>query len=83
MYEIIYSRKFLKAYPKILKSGVLKNKMARVKTVIDCLTEGKVLPLIYRDHMLLGNIYGYCECHILPDLLLFTLWMQRTASLNS
>ena len=38
--------------------------------VIDMLSKGISLPEKYQNHPLRGNLKGYYDCHILPDLVL-------------
>ena len=38
--------------------------------VIDSLSKGETLPKKYKNHPLKGNLKGYFDCHILPDLVL-------------
>ena len=44
-----------------------------LKEAISILATGGALPERYRDHALTGNLSGFRECHILPDLLLVYL----------
>jgi mRNA interferase YafQ len=42
--------------------------------VLNCLLNGLTLPEKYRDHPLKGNLKGFRDCHIKPDLvLLYTI----------
>jgi len=41
-----------------------------VTDVIDMLSKGEVLPEKYKNHPLKGNLKGYYDCHVLPDLVL-------------
>ncbi|GDY89574.1 type II toxin-antitoxin system YafQ family toxin [Bifidobacterium longum subsp. infantis] len=43
------------------------------KQVVSILSEGGTLPDRYHDHALTGNMTGFRECHITPDLLLVYL----------
>ncbi len=38
--------------------------------VIHCLLNDENLPLKYKDHALSGNLKGFRDCHIKPDLVL-------------
>ena len=38
--------------------------------VLNCLTNGAVIPEKYKDHALTGNYSGFRDCHIKPDLVL-------------
>ena len=44
--------------------------MKLVTDVIDMLAKGETLPEKYKNHPLKGNLKGYYDCHILPDLVL-------------
>ena len=44
--------------------------MEELRKVTDLLQEGVTLPEKYRDHSLIGNYKGFCECHINHDWLL-------------
>jgi mRNA interferase YafQ len=48
--------------------------LAKLKTAIDLLIDGEVLPPRYKDHPLRGNFAGSRDCHIEPDwILIYTL----------
>ncbi|MES1966145.1 type II toxin-antitoxin system YafQ family toxin [Psychrobacter sp. AH5] len=38
--------------------------------VLYCLVKNKPLPPKYRDHALTGNLKGFRDCHVKPDLVL-------------
>ena len=38
--------------------------------VLYCLVKDEALPVKYRDHALTGNLKGYRDCHVKPDLVL-------------
>ena len=44
--------------------------MKLITDVIDMLSKGKTLPEKYKNHPLKGELKGYYDCHILPDLVL-------------
>ena len=50
-----------------------KKDLSLLKEAISILATGGALPERYRDHALTGNLSGFRECHILPDLLLVYL----------
>lgn len=68
MYEVVYVRRFKKAYKRLLKSGSFDDN--GLQKVYLLLKEKKELPYFYRDHALKGDFEGYRECHIESDLLL-------------
>ncbi len=41
-----------------------------LEEVIISLVNGRSLAPHHRDHTLIGNWFGFCECHIQPDWLL-------------
>ena len=67
MLTIRYQTAFKKDYKRIKKRGY---KMKRLETVIEILAEGRELPLVYKDHELIGDFAGCRECHIESDWLL-------------
>ena len=44
--------------------------MQLITDVIDMLSKGEKLPEKYKNHPLKGELKGYYDCHILPDLVL-------------
>lgn len=44
--------------------------MKLLTDVIDILSKGETLPEKYKNHPLKGNLKGYYDCHVLPDLVL-------------
>lgn len=44
--------------------------MQLITDVIDMLSKGETLPAKYRNHPLKGELNGYYDCHVLPDLVL-------------
>jgi mRNA interferase YafQ len=48
--------------------------LAKLRTVLELLIDGGVLPAQYKDHPLRGNFAGSRDCHIEPDwVLIYTL----------
>lgn len=68
MYEKVYSRRFNTSLRKILRSGRISSET--IETPIEIIASGKPLDRKYRDHALSGDLKGYRECHIKPDVLL-------------
>jgi mRNA interferase YafQ len=53
--------------------------LSKLRTVMDLLIEGGVLPPEYKDHPLRGNFAGSRDCHIEPDwVLIYTLTEKNT-----
>lgn len=71
MYRIYRTAKFEKSYKRLIRSGAFK-KLAKTSltTAIGIIARGATLPQKYKDHALIGNFFGYRECHIRGDLLL-------------
>ena len=44
--------------------------MKLITDVIDMLSKGEPLPEKYKNHPLKGELKGYYDCHVLPDLVL-------------
>ena len=67
MLKLKTTTRFEKDYKKALKSGKDVSRLKRVMTWIAC---EQVLPSELRDHKLVGNYQGRCECHLASDWLL-------------
>ena len=70
MYEVKLTTAFKKSYKLMQKRGW---NMNALDEVIDILRQGRALDEKYHDHALIGNFYGFRECHIKPDWLLIYL----------
>lgn len=68
MYLIRATRKYRKAYRRILKRGEVGED--EIAIIVDSLAAGETLDQRFRDHKLTGEFTGSRECHIRPDLLL-------------
>jgi mRNA interferase YafQ len=67
-YEVVYSKRFLKSLIRVKQwRGFRAERLREVITVLSC---GEVLHERYRDHALKGDLVGFRECHIAPDILL-------------
>ena len=44
--------------------------MKLITDVIDMLSQVETLPKKYKNHPLKGELNGYYDCHVLPDLVL-------------
>lgn len=67
MRKIKYHSAFKKDLKRIKKRGY---DIKLLETVILLLLQEKELPLLYKDHNLIGNQKGFRECHITPDWIL-------------
>lgn len=64
-YNINYAKSFIKDYKKLqTKEKDLTDE------IIDKLANDEILEPKHNDHALSGNLQGFRECHIKPDLLL-------------
>ena len=68
MYVTYYSRLFKRSVKKILRSGKVSRE--EIEFVISKLAAGDTLDRRYFDHALIGDMAGYRDCHIRPDILL-------------
>ncbi|MFH0840756.1 MAG: type II toxin-antitoxin system YafQ family toxin [bacterium] len=68
MYKITWSKRFKKQFQKISKNPLFKRDI--FEAIVNSLAHGKELDIKYHDHGLKGDLSGYRECHIQPDVLL-------------
>jgi len=66
--NVFRSKTFEKSLKKILSGGKISVK--EIEQTIEMLALDEKLPLALRDHALKGELQGYRECHIRPDVLL-------------
>lgn len=77
------STQFRRDIKRLKRQGV---DLAKLKAVINQLVAQSPLSETNRDHLLVGNWKGFCECHIQPDWLLIyrvedeELQLARTGS---
>lgn len=64
-YNIKYATKFKKHYKKLNAKD-----QQEARAVINRLANDEILEIKYRDHALQGDLIGFRECHLKPDLLL-------------
>ena len=64
-YKIELSNRFKKHFKKIKNQD-----RAIFYKVVEKLANNEQLEIKYRDHALQGNLIGFRECHLKPDLLL-------------
>ena len=67
MYRIEVINKFKQSLKKLRKGGI---NLKPINDVINILSKGEILPTKYKNHPLRGNLKGYYDCHVLPDLVL-------------
>ena len=67
-YSIVETRTYRKSVKRYTRSGKFSRK--KLEGIIDLLASDKKIPKKYKDHELSGNMKGFRECHIEPDLLL-------------
>ncbi len=71
MKSVSETNQFLKDIKRMLKRG---KDLAKMKRIINLLSQGEKLPPKYRDHPLIGPWQGARDCHIEPDwLLIYTM----------
>ena len=68
MLSIKTTQGYRKALRKLVRSGQFN--ITKLEKVIDTLIQGKKLPKSNKDHNLSGDLKGFRECHIQPDILL-------------
>jgi mRNA interferase YafQ len=79
MYEIVYTRKFLKDFKRHSKTGL--NFKGKLNEVIELLGSNIPLGVKHKDHKLNGEWEGYRECHVLFDLLLVYKYYEKHVEL--
>ena len=67
MYQIVYTNRMKKDVRRAKKRG---KDISKLIDVLKLLQRGEVLPEIYFDHQLNGDLKDFRECHIEPDWLL-------------
>lgn len=65
---VIRRKRYLRSLKRILASGRVANE--EIEEVVNLIAGGGKLPSSYNEHLLVGDLAGYYECHIRPDLLL-------------
>lgn len=68
MYHKHYTKRFLKSFKKVIRSGKIKRE--DIELVVDILASGAEPAPKYQDHPLHGSLLGLRECHIKGDALL-------------
>jgi mRNA interferase YafQ len=67
MFTLCYTTAFKQDYKRLLKRGY---DMAKLRRVLEQLTEAEKHPEHLQDHPLRGNYVGARDCHIEPDWVL-------------
>ena len=70
MRRIKRSGRFKRDFKRLSGSGKWSNLEKELEWIIRRLASDQPLPNRYVDHALKGNLRGYRECHIKPDLIL-------------
>jgi mRNA interferase YafQ len=71
MYSLQKTKKFIKSYQKIIRSGDWNDKNQKgLVRLINSLLKNEKLPQKFKDHQLKGELKDYRECHTKGDLLL-------------
>ncbi len=76
MKTLKYTKQFKKDLKRIQHN---QHKKANLKTVLELLRAGNILPPKYKPHMLTGPYKGYMECHVENDILL--IWLDVSEQL--
>lgn len=67
-YSIVKTKRFKTAYKRVSQLPGFKREL--FITVVATLAAGEQLDATYKDHRLTGNLKGFRECHLAPDILL-------------
>jgi mRNA interferase YafQ len=68
--SVKYTTRFSKDLKREGKSPNNKELSSKLQSIIDLLCEDKELPARLQDHALVGDLIGWRELHVKPDLLL-------------
>jgi mRNA interferase YafQ len=83
MRKINWTRQFKRDYKKAQASPRYRNDIVTVlPAVLDNLVDDQELDPKYKDHALTGEMAGFRECHLRPDLLLVYEKVEDPPSLN-
>jgi mRNA interferase YafQ len=71
MRKIDWTRQFKRDYKKLQSSPRYRNDLeTALPAVLDELVADQALDQMFKDHALTGEMAGFRECHLRPDLLL-------------
>ena len=68
MYKLKFSKRFKKDFKKIKRNSHFD--LEKLRDVFNSLINNVELDKKYNNHKLTGDLKGYCECHLAPDILL-------------
>ena len=77
-YNVNFTKSFIKDYKKLQTKD-----KDLTDALIDKLAKGQPLEPKHKDHALSGNLQGFRECHIKPDLLLIYELCDDILQLNA
>ena len=77
-YNVNFTKSFIKDYKKLQTKD-----KDLTDALIDKLATGQPLESKHKDHALSGNLQGFRECHIKPDLLLIYELCDDILQLNA
>jgi len=80
MLNIEYSGQFKKDIKKLKKRG---KELEKIKEPIELILNDSILPLIYKDHALVGNWAGCRDLHVEPDWVLIYVSVRLNPSINN
>lgn len=66
-YKVVYSRRFIKALKRV--QNLPGFRAEKLTSAVKLLSTNSRLPEQFRDHALSGDMSGYREFHIAPDIL--------------
>ena len=66
--NLVYTKQFKNDIKRVQKQKIAFEQ--ELRTIVELLLEGQVMPAKYRDHRLAGKLSSCRDCHIRPDLLL-------------
>ena len=78
VYKIATTKRFDKEYAKLSQTD-----RELVKEVINRLAKDEVLERKYKDHTLKGELEGFRDCHVKPDLVLIYSKNKNTLILTA
>lgn len=78
VYKIATTKRFDKEYAKLSQTD-----RELVKEVINRLAKDEVLEQKYKDHTLKGELEGFRDCHVKPDLVLIYSKNKNTLILTA
>ena len=79
-YNVFFSKRFTNSLKRLKQWKGFRSE--KLREVIRLLAHREVLPSQYRDHALVGDMLGFRECHIAPDILIIYEVRDTTITLT-